>query len=325
MQRRNFLQSLVIAPIAAAATRLGFGKTVTPTTTSGMGAAAQAGDLSSFFPSVAEQQGSMLLQMLKTVKGREMLATSLGPSLRRRKHFMGFGSAPTIHTQTSTYVRHRDKFDLFVVGDEGGDTVYKKNYRDLENGATSITSYRIPVPAFSITCNPMIPLDMIAAKQFDLVARSLNLAKAEIGLQEDNYIIALWDAGAQMVNDGKIDGNKDIPWSDDVFNQAKEVFAKRGLSMKACFVNPRTGGCEIFKWLGSNGLDTRTTERKDLIRGILGYKDDVEFRTTRKVAPGFAYFTAERVGTNGGRQDMGLFNYTKDVYAGYMIEESPLT
>jgi hypothetical protein len=170
----------------------------------------------------------------------------------------------------------------------------------------------------------MIPIDTIYAKQFDLVARCLNISKAKIGGEEDNYIVNLWDAGAQLANDGKIDGNKDIAWSDNVFKKAKEVFAKRGLSMKACFVNPRTGGVEVLKWFGENGLDKLPSDRKDYWRGIIGWKDDVEFRQTRKVAPGFAYFTAERVGTKGGRNDLGLAGYTKDVHAAYIIEESPL-
>jgi hypothetical protein len=287
---------------------------VTPT--EGVGAAGSDFKL----PSKTEQQTALLGQLLKTPAGREMLATSLGPSLRRRKDFVSFTSAPTIHRQSSTHIRYRDKFDLLVVDGEGGSVVHEKNYRD--DG--TIISYRIAAPIFSICSNPMIPLDMILAKQFDLVARTLNIAKAAIGGEEDNYIVALWDAGARLANDGKIDGNKDIAWSDDVFNKAKEVFAKRGLSMKACFVNPRTGGVEILKWLGPNALDKFCTEQKDLWRGILGWKDDVEFRQARKVPPGVAYFTAERVGTKGGRQDMGLARYTKDVYAAYIIDESPL-
>jgi len=316
MERRNFLRGAIIAPLAAAAAKFSFGKTVTPATpTEGIAAAA-----SSVGMPLAEQQGRMLAKMMKTVGGRQMLAASLGPSIRRRKKVMGFGSAPTIHTQSSTYVRHRDKFDLFVIGDEGGDIVYKKNYRDDD----TIVSYRVQVPVFSISSTPMIPLDMVMAEQFDLIARSLNLAKGEIGHCEDSYILAMWDTGAQMANDGKIDGNKDIPWSDNVFAEAKETFAKRGLSMKACFMNPKTGGVEVLKWLGTNRLDTLCRERKDLIRGVIGYKDDVEFRQTRKVAPGYAYFTAERAGTSGGRTDLGLIRYTKDIYAAYMIEETPL-
>jgi hypothetical protein len=277
---------------------------------------AAASDLKS--PSVIEQQTAMLGQLIKTPAGREMLAKSLGPSLRRRKDFVGFSGAPTIHKQTSTYVRYRDKFDLFATDDEGWQVIHLKNYRDDATG--TIRSYRIPVPVFSICSNPMIPLDTIRAKQFDLVARCLNMAKAEIGGCEDGYILALWDAGAQAANVGKIDGNKDIEWSDGVFKRAKEVFAKRSLSMKACFVNPRTGGVEIEKW----ELDSRPIDNKDRWRGILGWKDDVEFRQTRKVDPGFAYFTAERTGTAGGRNDMGLARYTKDVYAAYIIEEQEL-
>ena len=43
---------------------------------------------------------------------------------------------------------------------------------------------RVTVPTFEIVSNPMIPITQIKERRFDLVARSLNLAKAEVGAAE---------------------------------------------------------------------------------------------------------------------------------------------
>ncbi len=266
-----------------------------------------------------EQKMDLLGQLLKSPAGREKLAVSLGPSMHRRKFFMSLASSPTFLRQSSTIIRHRDKMALVMVDDLGGDIILKKNYRD--DGET-IMSYRLAVPILSICSNPMIPLDQVFDRRFDLVARCLNLSKAEIGACENNYFLSLFDVGAQLAAEGKIDGNKDLQWSEDSFEEAQEVLLKRGLTMKACFVNPRTGGVEILKQVKKPMKFA--TERKDLIRGILGWKDGVEIRQSRTVDANFAYFTGERVVKEGGRSDLGLRRYTKSIYAGYLIEDAPL-
>jgi hypothetical protein len=71
-----------------------------------------------------------------------------------------------------------------VVGEEGGDIVRVTKPK------------RVTVPTFEIVSNPMIPITQIKERRFDLVARALNLAKAEVGAAEDGYVFTLFDAVA---------------------------------------------------------------------------------------------------------------------------------
>jgi len=133
-------------------------------------------------------------QLLKTAGGRQKLAASFGPSLRRRRDYMSIArKALMVETLPDGALPIYDKeFDstgqsfveAFVVGEEGGDIV-------------RVTKpIRVTVPTFEIVANPMIPITQIKERRFDLVARSLNLAKAEVGATEDGYVFGLFDAVA---------------------------------------------------------------------------------------------------------------------------------
>lgn len=309
MNRRELICNMVIAPVAAIAAKLGFGKTATPTALTGFSNSGLGHEV------VTESKDSMLAILLQTPAGRAKLAASLGPSLRKRKHFMSFSSSPTIHTQDSTLIRHLDDLKLTAVGENGGDVI------TLTNGAFG---RRIVVPVFAIVSTPMIPVEYLNSKRFDLVARGLNLAKAEVGNVENSYILGLWDTAAKLANANELDGNKDIPFPgiNEFWGAAEETFKKRGLTMKAAFVNPKTGGVEMLKQFGKP--ITQGTERKDLIRGILGWKDGVEIRHSHSVDPNFMYFTAEKISGDRGRQDLAMQDYTKSIHAAYIIEETPL-
>jgi len=134
-----------------------------------------------------QQQTAMLGQLLKTAGGRNKLAASLGPSLRRRRDYMSIArKSLMVETLPDGALPIYDKeFDTsavtvgttpggsfveaFVVGEEGGDVVRVTKPK------------RVTVPTFEIVSNPMIPITQIKERRFDLVARSLNLAKAEVG------------------------------------------------------------------------------------------------------------------------------------------------
>ena len=45
----------------------------------------------------------------------------------------------------------------------------------------------------------MIPITQIKERRFDSVARSLNLAKAEVGATEDSFVFGLFDAVAANI------------------------------------------------------------------------------------------------------------------------------
>ena len=250
-----------------------------------------------------QQQTAMLGQLLKTAGGRQKLAASLGPSLRRRRDYMSIArKALMVETLPDGALPIYDKeFDTaamtvgstpgssfveaFVVGEEGGDIVRVTKPK------------RVTVPTFEIVSNPMIPITQIKERRFDLVARSLNLAKAEVGAQEDAYVFSLFDAVAtaaatHAVNDPvynpdhAINAPIDINSMADGFGQVQ----RHDLSVAFVFFNPRDY-TDLLKWTQQN-ID-RETQRKLLKTGVMGYLWGATLLQSRKVGYGCVYILAD--------------------------------
>jgi len=245
----------------------------------------------------------MLGQLLKTAGGRQKLAASLGPSLRRRRDYMSIArKALMVETLPDGALPIYDKeFDTsamtvgstpgssfveaFVVGEEGGDIVRVTKPK------------RVTVPTFEIVSNPMIPITQIKERRFDLVARSLNLAKAEVGAQEDGYVFGLFDAVAtaaagKSANDPvynvsiAINAPIDINSMADGFGQVQ----RHDLSVAFIFFNPRDY-TDLLKWTQQN-ID-RETQRKLLKTGVMGYLWGATLLQSRKVGYGSIYILAD--------------------------------
>ena len=245
----------------------------------------------------------MLGQLLKTAGGRQKLAASLGPSLRRRRDYMSIArKALMVETLPDGALPIYDKeFDTsamtvgstpgssfveaFVVGEEGGDIVRVTKPK------------RVTVPTFEIVSNPMIPITQIKERRFDLVARSLNLAKAEVGAQEDGYVFGLFDAvataaNAKSANDPvynvsiAINAPIDINSMADGFGQVQ----RHDLSVAFVFFNPRDY-TDLLKWTQQN-ID-RETPRKLLKTGVMGYLWGATLLQSRKVGYGSIYILAD--------------------------------
>ena len=250
-----------------------------------------------------QQQTAMLGQLLKTAGGRQKLAASLGPSLRRRRDYMSIArKALMVETLPDGALPIYDKeFDTaamtvgstpggsfveaFVVGEEGGDIVRVTKPK------------RVTVPTFEIVSNPMIPITQIKERRFDLVARSLNLAKAEVGAAEDGYVFVLFDAVATAAAaktstdpvynpDIAIAAPIDINSMADGFGQVQ----RHDLSVAFCFFNPRDY-TDLLKWTQQN-ID-RETQRKLLKTGIMGYLWGATLLQSRKVGYGCVYILAD--------------------------------
>ena len=250
-----------------------------------------------------QQQTAMLGQLLKTAGGRQKLAASLGPSLRRRRDYMSIArKALMVETLPDGALPIYDKeFDTsamtvgstpgssfveaFVVGEEGGDIVRVTKPK------------RVTVPTFEIVSNPMIPITQIKERRFDLVARSLNLAKAEVGAQEDAYVFSLFDAvataaAAKATNDPvynvdiAINAPIDINSMADGFGQVQ----RHDLSVAFVFFNPRDY-TDLLKWTQQN-ID-RETQRKLLKTGVMGYLWGATLLQSRKVGYGSVYILAD--------------------------------
>jgi len=250
-----------------------------------------------------QQQTAMLGQLLKTAGGRQKLAASLGPSLRRRRDYMSIArKALMVETLPDGALPIYDKeFDTaamtvgstpggsfveaFVVGEEGGDIVRVTKPK------------RVTVPTFEIVSNPMIPIMQIKERRFDLVARSLNLAKAEVGAAEDGYVFTLFDAVATAAA-GKASNdpvyNVDIAIAAPIdINSMADGFGqvqRHDLSVAFCFFNPRDY-TDLLKWTQQN-ID-RETQRKLLKTGVMGYLWGATLLQSRKVGYGCVYILAD--------------------------------
>jgi len=179
--------------------------------------------------------------------------------------------------------------EAFVVGEEGGDVVRVTKPK------------RVTVPTFEIVSNPMIPITQIKERRFDLVARSLNLAKAEVGAQEDGYVFGLFDGIAVAANaatavTGYFDPvyNKDLTISSPVdINSMADSFGqvqRHDLSVAFIFFNPRDY-TDLLKWTQQN-ID-RETQRKMLKSGVMGYLWGATLLQSRKVGYGTIYVLAD--------------------------------
>lgn len=231
--------------------------------------------------------------LLKSPAGRQKLAAALGPSLRRRRDYMSIArKAFMVETLPEGALPIYDKeFDdtgksfveAFIVGEEGGDIVKVTKPK------------RVTVPTFDIVSNPMIPISQIKERRFDIVERSLNLAKAEIGAQEDGYIFALFDAiaaaaTAASATDTDPVYNPDVPVTGymtpallaDAFGHVE----RHDISVAYVFMNPRDY-TDLRKWTDAT-LD-RETERKLLKTGVMGYVWGATVLQSRKVAVGIVY------------------------------------
>ncbi len=238
----------------------------------------------------------MLGQLLKTAGGRQKLAASLGPSLRRRRDYMSIArKALMVETLPDGALPIYDKeFDTtgasfvqaFVVGEEGGDIV------------NVVKPIRVTVPTFEIAANPMIPITQIKERRFDLVARSLNLAKAEVGATEDSYVFGLFDSvataipGGTTANDSvfNIDIPVNAPISVENMADAFASISRHDLSVAYAFFNPRDYA-DLLKWTQQN-ID-RETQRKLLKTGVMGYLWGATLLQSRKVGYGTVYILAD--------------------------------
>lgn len=243
-----------------------------------------------------QQQTAMLGQLLKTAGGRQKLAASLGPSLRRRRDYMSIArKALMVETLPDGALPIYDKeFDTtgasfvqaFVVGEEGGDIV------------NVVKPIRVTVPTFEIAANPMIPITQIKERRFDLVARSLNLAKAEVGATEDSYVFTLFDSVANSIPGGtsandtvfNIDQPVNAPISVENMADGFASISRHDLSVAYAFFNPRDYA-DLLKWTQQN-ID-RETQRKLLKTGVMGYLWGATLLQSRKVGYGTVYILAD--------------------------------
>lgn len=239
----------------------------------------------------SQAQLQKLGALLSTAQGRMKMAASLGPSLRRRRDYQSIArKALMVEVLPDGALPIYDKeFDetgqsfveAFVVGEEGGDIV------------RVVRPKRVTVPTFEIVANPMIPISQIKERRFDVVERSLNLAKAEVGAQEDGYVFSLLDGIATSAQghteddpiynpDQDISGAITVAAMADAYGQIERF----DISVALTFMNPRNY-TDLRKWTDQT-LD-RETERKLLKTGVMGYLWGGTILQSRKVTRNLFY------------------------------------
>ena len=238
-----------------------------------------------------QAQMAQLGKLLHTAQGRMRVAAALGPSLRRRRDYMSIArKALMVETLPDGALPIYDKefdetgksfIEAFIVGEEGGDIV------------RVVKPKRVTVPTFEIVANPLIPISQIKERRFDIVERSLNLAKAEVGATEDGHIFGLFDAIATAATGKSVDDeiynvDQDIthPISVAAMADAYGQVERHDISVALVFMNPRNY-TDLRKW--TDQTVDRETERKLLKTGIMGYVWGATILQSRKVTRGNFY------------------------------------
>jgi len=123
---------------------------------------------------------------IRTAAGRQRLASSMIQPLRRRRDYTSIGrKAFYVEPLPDGALPIYDKdpnITAYVVGEEG------------ENIIAVAKPKRVLFPLFEVASTPEIPLTEIKQRRFDLIERSVDLAKAEIQAEEDRKVFAVMDA-----------------------------------------------------------------------------------------------------------------------------------
>ena len=128
----------------------------------------------------------IISQHIRTAAGRQRLASSMIQPLRRRRDHTSVGrKAFYVEPLPDGALPIYDKdpnVTAYVIGEEG------------ENIVAVAKPKRVLFPLFEVASNPEIPLTEIKQRRFDLIERSVDLAKSEIQAEEDRKVFAVMDA-----------------------------------------------------------------------------------------------------------------------------------
>ena len=247
-------------------------------------------------PLAEMMKSDMLYDLLSNSTGRQRLAHSLGPSLARRRDYMSL-------------VRK-----AFRVVD--GDRVSSLNHHDLYYFRDYVTTqkiypacgYNLCIPTSEISSNPMFPIQHLQERRFDLFARDLNIAKAEVGATEDSRMFALIDA----VSDD------DVKFGPSFIAETRSKFSKRGVDeIQYIFANPKD--VSMILKLGDKLRYVPNCDKHLQKTGLLGYVEDASLYLGRMVSEGYIYITG---GTDAKTSMPGADDA---VCAGYVADKLKLT
>lgn len=133
-----------------------------------------------------EQKQRIIARYIKTAAGRARLAQTMIAPLRRRRDYTSVGRKAFYVEQLpdgALPIYDKDpNITAYVVAEEG------------ENIVAVAKPKRVMFPLFEIASNPEIQLTEVKQRRFDLIERSVDLAKSEIQAEEDRKVFAVMDA-----------------------------------------------------------------------------------------------------------------------------------
>jgi len=225
--------------------------------------------------------------MLKTARGRVMLAQSMTQPLRLRRDYTAVGRKTFYVEQLPQgalpiYDKDPD-VTAYVIGEEGQNIVAVTKPR------------RVIFPLFELASNPEIPLTQIQERRFDLIERAQDLAKAEIQAAEDTRVFAVLNSIAVNGFDSVAgQTNADIPviapLNGAVLADAFALIERHDLKVARVYMSARDYA-DVRKF-GRDILDTET-QGVLLKTGLQSTLWGAQIITSRLVPAGTVYVCCE--------------------------------
>ena len=221
-------------------------------------------------------------QHIRTAAGRQRLASSMIQPLRRRRDYTSVGrKAFYVESLPDGALPVYDKdptITAYVIGEEG------------ENIVAVAKPKRVMFPLFEIASNPEIQLTEIKQRRFDLIERSVDLAKSEIQAEEDRKVFAVMDAlAADPTNP-----NPSIPVTGNLTaNALADAFAnveRTDIRVATVFLNAKDYA-DLRKW----DRDTLDIETQALLlkTGLMATLWGAKLMVSRIVTEGTVYVCGE--------------------------------
>jgi len=229
-----------------------------------------------------QRKNEIIAKHIVSSAGRRRIAASMIQPLRRRRDYSSVG-------RKAFYVEQLPDGALPIYDKDPEVTAYTVA-EEGENLIASIKPKRVLFPLFELASNPEIALTEIKQRRFDLVERSVDLAKAEIQAEEDRKVFAIMDAIATDATNPNpiinVTGNLTANVLADAFANVEST----DLRVANVFMNAKD-----FADLRKLDRDTLDTETQAVLwkTGLVATIWGARIIVSRIVQPGTVYVCAE--------------------------------
>lgn len=228
------------------------------------------------------QKQELISKYIRTASSRQILAKSMIQPLRKRRDYMSVGrKAFYVEALPDGALPIYDKdpnITAYVIGEEGQNIIAVSKPK------------RVMFPLFEVASNPEIPLTEIKQRRYDLIERSVDLARAEIQAEEDRKVFAVMDA---VANDAA-NPNPTIQITGNLTSNAlADAFAnisRNDIRVANVFMNAKDYS-DLLKW----DRDTLDTETQGVLlkTGLMATLWGAKIIVSRIVPEGTVYVCGE--------------------------------